>query len=290
VGIHSRSFGPVTAHAGRLGLLLGVLLWPMGATAAEPGPVVAVREFTGAPGYPQIGPGTTTMLITDLVNVQDPCELTIAAWGKDREAVLAEHELQQSGAVDEATRLTPGKLVQPDVFVDGSVSVAGGRFSWSVTISDAMTGEVLGTVQSSAAGDQFFEGAEALAKLLAAELCKARPGFALSGQIDEATVTGLLCGDLSKPFTARSPEVDGTWTFTPADKTRGSFVYVATNVGGAAGKGSGTYTISPATGGTRRVQLSGTGSIVSPIGEFSAPITESLTLTPAASCKRTGNR
>jgi hypothetical protein len=229
------------------------------------------------------------MLITDLVQIQEPCEVTIAAWGRDREAVIAEIKLQEHSAVDPSTRVATGKLVQPDVFVDGSVSIAGDRVSWSVKITDAITGEVQANMQGGAPVEQFLEGEEAFAKKLAEELCKARPGFVLSGRMDEATIKGLVCGDLSKPFTAKSPEVAATWTFTPTSKTSGSFAYTAANVGGVPGKGSGTYKIVPGAGGTRRIQLSGSGSIVSPVGTFSAPITESLTLTPAASCKRTGN-
>lgn len=229
----------------------------------------------------------TELLITDLVGVTEPCDLTIAAWGKDRAAARGEIDLQQSAAGDPATRVATGKLVQPDVFVDGSMSIVGDRFSWSVKITDAITGEVQANLQG--ASDDLFEGGEELDRKLAEELCKARPGFVLSGRMDEATIKGFVCGDLSKPFTAKSPEVAATWTFTPTSKTSGSFAYSATNVGGVPGKGSGTYKIVPGAAGTRRIQLSGSGSIMSPVGTFSAPITESLTLTPAASCKRTGS-
>lgn len=179
--------------------------------------------------------------------------------------------------------------MQPDVFVDGSISIVGNSFTWSVKITNAVTGEVQANLQGRG-NDDLFETEQALIKKLAEELCKARPGYVLSGRMDEATINGLVCGDLSKPLTAKSPEVAGTWTFTPTSKSSGSFVYSAANVGGVPGKGSGTYKIAPAAGGTLRIQLSGSGSIMSPVGTFSAPITESLTLTPAASCKRTGNR
>jgi len=273
-----------------LSALLSALATPLASSAPASGPVVAVRAFAGPAAQPHLGKGMTDMLISDLVRIQQPCAVTIAAWGKDREAVVGEIKQQQSPAFDPKTRVATGKLVQPDVFVDGSVSLAGDRVSWSVKITDAITGEVQANLQGGTPADQFVVGEEAFAQKLAEELCKARPGFVLSGRMDEATIKGLVCGDLSKPFTAKSPEVAATWTFTPSSKAGGSFVYTAANVGGVPGKGSGTYKIVPATGGTLRIQLSGSGSIMSPVGTFSAPITESLTLTPAASCKRTGDR
>lgn len=276
---------PLSSFAG----LLAVLATALATAAPAEGPIVAVREFAAPAAQPKIGKSMTELLITDLIGVKEPCALTIAAWGKDRAAGRGEIKFQQNPAVDPSTRVATGKAVQPDVFVDGSISIVGDHFSWSVKITDAITGEVQATLQESNAGDDLFKAGEALAKKLAEELCKARPGFVLSGRMDEATIKGFVCGDLSKPFTAKSPEVAATWTFTPTSKTSGSFVYSATNVGGVPGKGSGTYKIVPGAGGTRRIQLSGSGSIISPVGTFSAPITESLTLTPAASCKRTGN-
>lgn len=270
--------------------LLAAFATPLVASAAASGPIVAVRDFVGPAAQPDLGRGFKDMLITDLVRNQEPCTLTVATWGKDREAVRGEIKVQQNPAFDPSTRAATGKLAQPDVFVDGSISIAGGRFSWSVRITDAMTGEVQANLQGSAAGDDLVGGEEAFARKLAAELCRARPGYVLSGRMDEATIKGFVCGDLAKPFTARSPEVAATWTFTPTSKTSGSFVYSAANVGGVPGKGSGTYKIVPGAAGTRRIQLSGSGSIISPVGSFSAPITESLTLTPAASCNRTGDR
>ena len=121
--------------------------------------------------------------------------------------VRSEIKLQQNPAFDPSTRVATGKLAQPDVFVDGSISIVGDHYSWSVKITDAITGEVQTTLQNSEAGDDLFEAEEALAKKLAEELCKARPGFVLSGRMDEATIKGFVCGNLSKPFTAKSPEV-----------------------------------------------------------------------------------
>ncbi|MBX3605874.1 MAG: hypothetical protein KF788_11400 [Piscinibacter sp.] len=109
-------------------------------------------------------------------------------------------------------------------------------------------------------------------------------GLRISGRIDEATVQGLVCGDLARPFGAVSPEVEGRWSFVPRSASAGSFTYQARNVGGVPGSGSGTYVITRDAAGGGRIKLDGTGSIHSPVGTFSATIYETLTLTPAAGC------
>ncbi len=109
-------------------------------------------------------------------------------------------------------------------------------------------------------------------------------GLRISGRMDDATVQGLVCGDLAKPFAAVSPEVEGTWSFVPKSATAGSFTYRARNVGGIPGSGLGTYVITRDANGGGRIKLDGTGSVHSPVGTFSATIYETLTLTPATGC------
>lgn len=109
-------------------------------------------------------------------------------------------------------------------------------------------------------------------------------GLRISGRMDDATVQGLVCGDLARPFAAVSPEVEGTWSFVPRSATAGSFTYKARNVGGIPGSGLGTYVITRDANGGGRIKLDGTGSVHSPVGTFSATIYETLTLTPATGC------
>lgn len=272
--------------------MLCLLLSVLSAQAGTPveGPAVAVRDFTSSQGPESVlGKGLPDMLITDLVQMTEPCMVTVAEW-RHRAEVIGEIELQQSGSVDPGSAVSPGKMVQPDIFVDGSITASGNNVNWTIKLTDAVTGEDLGTLEGSAPGEQIFEAEQKLAKELHEELCKKRPGYQISGTMDEATITGIICGGLDKPFTATSPEVAGSWTFTPSGKTGGSFAYTAQNVGGATGSGGGTYSIVSGAPGTKAIKLSGSGSIHSPVGTFSAPITESLTLTPIASCRRRGNR
>jgi hypothetical protein len=109
-------------------------------------------------------------------------------------------------------------------------------------------------------------------------------GLRITGRMDDATVQGLICGDLARPFGAVSPEVEGSWSFVPRSASAGSFTYKARNVGGVPGSGRGTYVITRDAQGGGRIKLDGTGSIHSPVGTFSATIYETLTLTPAPGC------
>jgi hypothetical protein len=242
---------------------LAALAASLASSATASGPTIAVRQFSGPAAQPKLGTSMTDSLAKDLARIRSPCEITVV----------------------DARKHPP-----PDVIVDGSVSMAGDRTAWSVKYSAAVTGETLGNLQGSAAAGQSDEGAETIASKLVVDLCRARPGFVLFGTMDEATIRGQVCGDLSKPFTAKAPEVAADWTFTPNSGTAGTFVYKAANVGGVPGKGAGTYKILPGSAGTRVIRLAGTGSIISPVGTYSAPITESLTLTPTANCWRAGNR
>lgn len=275
---------------------VAVLCWLLVASQAVPavaitvaGPAVAVRQFGVTGPHTELGRGIPDMLVTDLVASTEPCTLTVVEWMR-RGEVIGEIELQQKSGFDPGSRATPGKLVQPDVFVDGSLTTTGSTISWTIQVTDALTGEVLATDQGNTQGDKIFEAEQEIAKRLAQELCKAKPGYQIDGVMDEATINGTICGGLDKPFTATSPEVAGTWTFTPRDKKGGQFSYTAQNVGGATGSGSGSYQVLEGPGGTKSIKLSGSGAIHSPLGSFSAPITESLTLTPVSSCRRTGSR
>lgn len=106
--------------------------------------------------------------------------------------------------------------------------------------------------------------------------------YTISGGIDEGTVNGVAC-DLSKRFTASSPEVSGVITFMPTSSAAGAWTYVAANVGGVPGDGAGTYTITiNGTAGT--INMRGTGVIHSPLGDYSDSKDEQLTLTARGAC------
>lgn len=262
------------------------------AAAADLGLAVAVRAFKGS-GSAEIeamARGYDDLLTADLSGITHPCTLRVTEW-KRRADVLREQQLGRSRYADRSTFARPGQATQPDVFVDGSIVESGGRVSWHVKASNALTGEVLAEDRGSAPARDAVDSSETVARNLAGKLCKKKLGWRISGQIDEASITGVICGPLDAPFTATSPEVAGQWQFTPAGAAGGTFSYSAADVGGARGSGTGTYRLlRGAADGPATLKLAGTGAVHSPLGSFSAPITESLTLTPIPSCERVGDR
>lgn len=260
--------------------------------AADKPMAIAVKAFTGkgSADVAAMAPGYSGLLITDwLGRPNPPCKLTQVEWIRRADA-MREIELGKSPHADRKTFPKPGQLTQPDVFVSGRLTDDGSNVSWVIEAHDATTGELIAEDHGSAPGDKILDQTEAIADRLSKKLCKVKLAYRISGVMDEATVAGIVCGKLDKPFTATSPEVAGAWTFTPAGERGGSFSYTAANVGGATGFGSGKYTVIQRDGAAVALKLSGSGSIRSPLGVFSAPITELLTLTPISSCERVGNQ
>jgi hypothetical protein len=132
--------------------------------------------------------------------------------------------------------------------------------------------------------DKYTAPAAAASAASAPARSSAGAALRISGRMDDATVNGVICGDPARPFTANSPEVGGSWQFTPTSATTGTFTYKATDVGGVPGSGAGRYVIMRDASGGGRIKLDGTGSIHSPVGTFSATIFETLTLTPVTRC------
>lgn len=253
------------------------------------GTTVAIKASNGSMPYMD-GKGFASMLNSDLpVTYGKACKGRVVEWVR-RQDVLDELAFQQSRYVNPATRAPLGQLAQPDFFIESTISGDGGRFTYDVKVVDALSNEVVATENASVPMDKLVDAMTDLAKSLPEKLCKLTAGYTMSGRMDDASIKGNICGKLDKPFTATSPEVAGAWKFTPKNPTSGSFTYTAQNVGGVPGSGKGTYTIVKGKDSHAHIKLSGTGSIHSPLGTFSAAITESIQLTPVKSCGRVGNK
>lgn len=129
-------------------------------------PVIAVKEFT-ATGSPQagLGRGFATMLEVDIVT--NPC-VVVVEWMR-RADVLAEIRLQQSRFVDPSTRVTP-RLIQPEIFVEGSIAIGQSSFSWNIRMRNVRTGRIVARDSGSAPGDRFFEVTPEIAERLLEQL------------------------------------------------------------------------------------------------------------------------
>lgn len=279
-----------SSRFGSIGIALVVACAPPATLAAEPlGTAVAVKAFKGTGPEAPMGKGMADLLIVDLMQAGAKCRLRLVEWMRRADA-LKEFELAKSPYADKSTFPQPGRLTQPDVFIDGVIHTTANSITWSLQATDAITGAVLAEDRSVTPARDFNAASEGIAQRLASKLCKVRAGYRITGRMDDATINGVVCGGLSRPFTATSPEVAGSWNFTPKGDTAGSFTYGAKNVGGATGSGAGTYTVIAEGEGRVRLQLAGTGRVHSPLGTFSAKITESLHLTPIPSCERVGDR
>jgi hypothetical protein len=250
-------------------------LMPISAVlAANDSSVIAIKIPAGT--HPLMTPlAFHDLLITDLIETYGKaCRGRITEWAKRAEA-LKEIELSNSRYGDPATAIRRGQLLQPGFFIESTIGGTAERFTYSLQVKDATTGEVVAEESETVPANQAFDTIDRLADRLPEKLCKNRAGYRMDGVMDEATINGTICGKLDKPFVAISPEVAGNWKFTPAGPASGSFTYTAKNIGGATGSGAGTYVIAR----TR-----------SPLGTFSAAITESIHLTPVKTCGRIGDK
>jgi curli biogenesis system outer membrane secretion channel CsgG len=133
-------------------------------------PAVAVKNFIGAGPEPQVGPGLSAMLVTDLVNIEGAMRPRVVEWER-RADILREIEFSNSKWADPGTRIARGQLIEPDVFIEGTVTSTGnGEVSWHIRMIDATTGEVIGVDQGSTLGPEFFQASGSIAKRLNALL------------------------------------------------------------------------------------------------------------------------
>jgi hypothetical protein len=278
----------------RLGLAAAFTCLALGmslsrAQTSASGPSIAIETFTGATPETFIPKAVSARLLTDMLKPMQACKGTIVEWER-RADILGEQELSRSRFADPTTAVALGQLIQPDAFVRGAVS-GSGPYAWSVEVVAAVGGEVLVTESGTApTQDDVLLMTEELGPRLAKKLCEKDAGYAMIGTMDEATITGTICGKLHKPFKATSPEVGGNWSFVPGSPDAGTFTYMAVDVGGVSGSGGGSYTVVRSGEKVVRIQLAGTGAIHSPLGTFTAEITESIALTPVKTCGRVGDK
>lgn len=140
---------------------------------AYPGEAFAVDKFgeVGS-GVAGLGNGVSDMLITDLVNTH-LCEYSIVEW-KRRDAVMSELAMQQTEYFDPASRVEPGHVIDPEIFIRGRVEDRPGtprRTAIIAWLEDAKTGARLsGEVSSVRLYDEFFASEQRLVFLIQRDL------------------------------------------------------------------------------------------------------------------------
>jgi hypothetical protein len=143
---------------------------------AYKGEAYAVRNFTVVGGGSELAPlgkGMMEMLVTDLI--QKPrCDFTLVEFER-RDWIAEELKLQQSEYVDPASRVEPGHLIDPEIFIRGRVEDRPGtphRLALIAWLEDAKTGARLsGDISSVTLNTDFFGSEERLADLLQRLMC-----------------------------------------------------------------------------------------------------------------------
>ena len=151
-------------------------------------PAVWVQHFSvsGDPELRVLRKGLADMLITDLM---DPIERLCGGHIVEREKfnlILAEIAFSQSPLADPSTRMTTDKIIEHNREVSGSLTVAGGTMTLTVTVKNVVTDTTRSVTRSSAA-DRFFELEQSVVQETARLICGDKPPAAYSGQISGAT-------------------------------------------------------------------------------------------------------
>jgi hypothetical protein len=146
-------------------------------------PIVGVPYFTG--GAPFQSRGLATMVETDLVqlNAGPPCKFTVVDVQR-RDEVIREIRLQQTEFFDPATRVRPGRLLQPQLLVKGRLTPqAGGGLSYDISVVDAGSGKVKGSTSGQIPESAFTTASQGIAR----ELAKIAQSQGCSNELHQAS-------------------------------------------------------------------------------------------------------
>jgi len=254
---------------------------------AEIGPdtlLVSVGATSGS-GNAEIemfGKGFGDLLITDILEMRDTdprfkgCDMALLEWRR-RADVLAEHELQNSGFIDPASRTVKGPLLDPTLMIEGTVTDLGGSVGWSVTMYDRATGKVLATSEGSVPNDRIFDSSLKVAEDMLKVACP--KGFTASGGGARIKVTGTVRA-IDMPFRLEGvfPGGKAAFVYTPDGPEAGSVSYTLAG-GGVSGSGEGSYTLSPVADGTYTIKQT-TNGCIDGVPNSCRQNSETITLTP----------
>jgi hypothetical protein len=145
------------------------------------GVAYAFKEFDVTSSDGELGMlrrGMPEMLTTDVL-ASRACPFTIVEWMR-RDEVIREIEMEQTQYFDPATRVEPGHLIDPEVFIRGRVEDRPGsppRHATVVWLEDAKTGaRISGDVSVVGFDNNVFAAEQRLAKLVIRDLiCARRP-------------------------------------------------------------------------------------------------------------------
>jgi hypothetical protein len=132
-----------------LRLLLAVSC--IGTAFAQSPPVVVVNDFNGNGPNGAPGRGLSSMITTDLFNSRffKKCSGVLTT-PEAQDAAKKERDLCRGNPVFDQSTCAQDNTVTPTVSVDGTVTSQPGTVSWTITMRDTATGDVVGRVNGNA--------------------------------------------------------------------------------------------------------------------------------------------
>jgi hypothetical protein len=164
----SLSLKPVRGHATSTGIGTAAF------AASDPSLSrrVGVMTFTGAAPFQNAG--LADMVVTDLVPLSDgpPCAFSVIEM-QHRDDIIKEIKLQQTEFFDPASRIKPGHLLQPNLVVNGSLTLSGGgALGYVLRVVNARNGRVKGTVVGTISQGDWLTASAGIARRLADVICQ----------------------------------------------------------------------------------------------------------------------
>jgi hypothetical protein len=188
---------------------------------------IALEKFTGAgdseaagiaPGLGWMIESDAIALLTDDDGPYSDCGVIFVSWGERRAATQAEIDFQQTWRVDPATRVRPGRLINPTVILSGHSEFAGGVTHYKVELRRHPSGELISSIEGDASEDDYMDAMPArIARELLEQFCEAS---------DEPESPRTYEGNLrySAVSPGQSVTLSGRITWLEGDPGAGSFL------------------------------------------------------------------
>jgi hypothetical protein len=210
---------------------------------------IAIDRFTGSGDFEGVGPGLGDMIVSDGVMLTteeggefEDCPVIFVVWGKRRAEAQAEVDFQQTPFVDPATRVRPGRFIDPTVMLTGHSEASGGQAHYTVDVRRYPSGELIKRIEGDARDDEFLdEMPERITRELLRLFCHERPPtppkevrarnyegdvhYTAQGEGQSVTLSGKLAWEESAPGTSiftTSVEINATVSVEGCNKFSGS--------------------------------------------------------------------
>lgn len=168
------------------------------------------------------------MLITELTTTSsgdcDPTQVEVIR----RDAILQEIALANSNLVDPRSRIRTDMLIEPEYYIQGTVTTTETTTSWDLQIVDAQSGNSIGGDSGSANGLDIFDATSGIAQRLVDQLCGS--DYLVHVEVNANVIAGTYFGSgfvvADVPARGVAPAPPTTWMGTK-DVTFNGLSYTA---------------------------------------------------------------